>query len=61
MMHSDECSLSAFPQGGAKDQGAHDEDGQHDGGLPVPWNQCQLLQDDHHQPLGQHQGHGLCP
>ena len=54
-------TFSALPQGGAKDQGAHDEAGQHDGGLPVPRRERKLLQDDHHQPPGLRRRHGLCP
>lgn len=47
--------------GGPCGERAHDEEGQHDGGLPATRRQCQLFLDDHHQPSGQQAGHGLCP
>lgn len=55
------CGFFPAPLGGASGEAADDEDGQHDGGLPAPRRQGQLLQDGRHQSSGQQAGPGLCP
>jgi len=60
-LYSPTASDSALPPGGAQGEGAHAEEGQHDGVLPVSRRQGQLLQNGRHQSLPRHRRHGLCP